>query len=377
MKKFYKFLTVMLVLLTLVGCGSKKLNSKRSKGYKFDFVDFINITVYGDDGNGYIEITPKDITVNDFDDEQDYINVKHDLDELNLEYRYGQNKSTGIKLSKVQRLRNGDVVTISVSSRVKLKSDMNTGAYEYLVGGLTQAQAIDLFSPDLVTFFMNDDKQVLYHIKENKALPDSLLENLVYEIKYTGAPEVDKTVLSVTATMNETYLLDSGYIALENYLAKHNLRAELETETVLKNYVSPVEFSSSNQTAIEKALYKKLLEVEPDLYKVCNIQQLERQKISEPYTYYVVYYNNTNENREYYRRRFSMVFVDGDCFVYMLDSREYTDEEYARKTYDGAEIVLNFMMGDEIQEEPVDENVEIDEYVELEDTGTETVSENQ
>ena len=344
-----KLVILAVSLFMLVGCAGKpEANKKRGTDYEFDFVDYIEITEYGENGSGYIEVIPRDISLEDFYSEEDYIKVKHDLDNMNLVFQNGRYESTALKISKTEELSNGDVITLKIGMKPEnLQSDINIEDYEYQVMGLKESQPIDLFGSDLVTFFVTTEGNVWYHVKDNKNLPEELIKNIKYTIRYDGEAELNKSILQVEADMDETFLKESGYYSLPVFLAKHDLKADLSSEKVLVNLVEPIEFSSATSSAVETELYDAIGAEETDLSKVCNIQQLERQKVAEPYTYYITYYNTVGGEREYFRRAVILLGVDGEYVVYKLGGRESTQEQYTKSAYDNAEILLDFMMGDE------------------------------
>ena len=361
MKKLFKALIVLTLMITVTGCGKREPNSRRRDNYTFDFVDYIDIIAYGESGDGYIEIRTKDISVKDFSSEEDYINVKSDLDTLNLNYLQGRNQPSGSSLivSKSTGLSNGDMIQIGIKSRKELKSDMNTETYDYVVENLQESTPIDLFDSKFVTFYAREDGKFGFHIKDDMNLPAELISNLRYSITTDDKLEVDKTIMHITAGMDEEFLKTNEYYNINVFLAKHNLKSEIEADKVLQYITSPIEIGSANSSMIEASLNKEIYKYETSLAKVCNLQQLSRQKVSEPYSYIVVYYNDNLGQREYWRRMVNIVLVDDEYIVNNVGAREATTEEYATKAFDSSEMLLNFMMGDEIPvEEPTPEPTE-------------------
>ena len=108
---------VMISMLMLSGCKRKKIpNENRGTNYKYDFMDFVDVTTFGEDGDGYIEIKTKDIDVKDFENEEEYVNVKLDLDNMDLNYNPALTANNGvIKLSKTEKLVNGEVIKIRIN----------------------------------------------------------------------------------------------------------------------------------------------------------------------------------------------------------------------------------------------------------------------
>ena len=85
-RKIFAVFLILTGTMGLSGClrqqKRKEPNEGRGTDYAYDFVDFINITTYGDNGDGYIEITQKYIDVYDFANEKDYSAVKKDLEAM-------------------------------------------------------------------------------------------------------------------------------------------------------------------------------------------------------------------------------------------------------------------------------------------------------
>ena len=339
MKKFLIF--IFSVALLLSGCGrSKEPNAKRGTKYEFDIVDFIEIETFGQDGNGYIEVTPKEITAQDFYSDEEYIKVKKDLDAINPYCIPGSNST--IQMSKYNGLSNGEIVVMTFKHSGELSSDMNIEPYEYVVNDLTPAEELDLFSEEAVTFFATEKGQ-LYAKTKKGYLPDELVNNLNYIISTNDALEANKSVLSIEATMNSKFLEENKYYDMGVYLAKNGYTAKLNAERVLKLVVSPDDISTLNSTSVENALYEALYELEGDnLLKVNCVQQTARQETNEPYTYLVIYCIDNDGTTEYMRRNVEIYNVEGEVAIENIGRVEKSSEENAKTPYEESKMIYSY-----------------------------------
>lgn len=358
MKTIIKTLICIITALSCISCRKTYApNERRGTNYTYDFMDFIDITVYGQDGSGIMEISPVDIELHDFETEDEYIRVKKDLSLINAHLVQGQSSDTKLKVSRSTGLSNGDVVRISVGlKKSELNSDMNIEPYEYVIDGLHDLEPIDLFAEDFVSFYATEDGSVYAHIKDPKRYPEELTDNLRYKISVTDGVEPGRSVLSITASMNEQYLKDSGYGTMDVFMIKHGFTAETANDRVLEKLVHPIDFSASSSIAVERALYKAIYEYEgDDLVKICNLQQTPRQKVSEPYCYMVVFSVDEDGAQRFFRRQIKMVYVDGEYVVIESGERESISEEYVHKPFTESNMIMNFTMETWEEPEPAEE----------------------
>ena len=357
LKNIIKILICIITALSCVSCRRTYApNERRGTNYTYDFMDFIDITVYGQDGSGIMEISPVDIELHDFETEDEYIRVKKDLSLINARLVQGQSSDTKIKVSRSTGLSNGDVVRISVGlKKSELNSDMNIEPYEYVIDGLHDLAPIDLFAEDFVSFYATEDGSLYAHIKDPKRYPEELTGNLRYRISVTDGVEPGRSVLSITVGMNEQYLKDSGYGTMDVFMIKHGFAAETTNDRVLEKLVHPIDFNASSSFAVERALYNAIYEYEGDnLVKICNLQQTPRQKVSEPYCYMVVFSVDEDGTQRYFRRQIKMVYVDSEYVVIESGERESISEEYVYKPFTEANMIMNFTMEtwDDTDEQP-------------------------
>lgn len=330
--------------VTAAGCQQRgrEPNEGRGSDYTYDFIDYLDITVYGQNGLGYLEIRPKNITVSNFSSETDYIKVKHDLEDYNFYYIQGMRTPSSFTISQTTKLSNGDVVTITPKKK-EIRSDMNIEAYDYVVEGLGDASVIDLFSSDLITIYALKDGTYGVYMNNNPQYSQELRDHLIYTVDTKDDPIPGQAVVHVKADLDEDFLKQQDCANITIYLAKHDQRASTETEKVLNQLIEPIDMSTANSGAIEAELYRELYKNDEYLAKICNIQQLERQRSSEPYTYTVVYYDSKDGVRTYYRKDVKIVAVDGNYQILSVTNGTKTEEAYATAPYDGATILIDYM----------------------------------
>ena len=366
---------VMISMLMLSGCKRKKIpNENRGTNYKYDFMDFVDVTTFGEDGDGYIEIKTKDIDVKDFENEEEYVNVKLDLDNMDLNYNPALTANNGvIKLSKTEKLVNGEVIKIRINyKKENLKSDMNIETYDYVINGLSEAEEIDLFGENIVTFFGTEDGMLYYHLKPNNYYPQEMFDHLKYKIKTSEKLEVGKTILSITAELDDDFLKTEGYYSTKMWMKKNGYKGETETSKVLGVIVPPMEFGAVGTIKMEAALYDAIYTEEGDnLIKVCNVQKMPRQRTTDLYEYTVVYYNVENDMYTFYNRTVKMVQIDGDYQVLELGRRNSTQDLFVYAPYAESDMLVSFMPDPATreQEETVEETPEpVEEYIEEQPT---------
>ena len=97
MKTIIKTLICIITALSCISCRKTYApNERRGTNYTYDFID---ITVYGQDGFGIMEISPVDIELHDFETEDEYIRVKKNLSLINARLVQGQSSDTKLKVS--------------------------------------------------------------------------------------------------------------------------------------------------------------------------------------------------------------------------------------------------------------------------------------
>ncbi len=359
-----KLLTLSLVIFSLtllVGCNA---NQGRGTNYKYDFKDFIDINIFGAEGQAYIQITPKEISVNDFSSEEEYIKVKKVIDALNLYYIPGSNTSAGISVSKGSNISSGDMIIISLNSNLLNNEkaslaesiNLNIEDYDYVVETLPELNTLDLFSSDVVNFYGLSTDEVAYIInKDNPDLSDELKENLMYKITPSSTPlKEGQTILTLQVGLDENLIKSGNYYNLNIYFAKQNLSVQYSTEKVLNKIIHPIDYenlSSSTLENIRKSLYKYIKEnIDFNTESISNIQQFKSQEENEPYNYYVIYTTLDGENTQrVYRVQMKMLLDDSLNILSCGDSENIMDT-YLTANYNNATRVADFNTYEEIEE---------------------------
>lgn len=372
MKRLITGIMTVVMLMSVTGCLREQpkdktstdyvINEKRTTdGYKYDWIDFVEISVYGADGKAYVQVTPKEITADDFDSDADYIAIKSALDSLNLSYvANGSNTNSKLSVTPDSNLSSGDVVTLSIKQTVDSSLSLNTQEYEFRVPTLSEANTMDLFGENNVIFYgLEGTDEFKYMIADNSMFTDAMKNNLVYTIKSdTSTAEVGKTVLTVSAELSGSFLKEAGFPTTEQYLSMLGYKADsYSTQIVLRNMAKPVNYATVLKEKIINALYDAVYSAEvssdgkSDLNTICNVQQFDKDA-NDPYTQYVIYQDVSSDGTiRYYRRTFRAAYLGDKVIILSLNNSENASEEYAASAYTGAQIVLDNAI---VEEAPVE-----------------------
>lgn len=371
-KRILKYLACgVLILSTLSGCRLKStkkidksdaeyvINSNRTtEGYTYDWIDFMNISVYGSDGVAYIEVTPKELKASDFQSDADYIAMKSELDKLNLSYKAGSNNSASkLTVTPDSNLKAGDVVTFALTTTVDASLNMNTQEYEFRIPTLNQSSILDLFNEDDVIFYgLEGTDEVYYQFTKNTSFTDELQKNLIYTIKLDGEVEADKTILDISASLDNSFLKDGGYTSFAMYLSKFGYEVEsYSTQKVLHNVAAPIDYSTVRTDKVISALFEKIEKAEislkgsSTLNQIASVQKL--YKDSDEYTYYVIYQDMDSEgNVKFLRRQFRGAYLNDEVVILSLYNEEQSAERYATEAYDNGEVMISSFVSDSVEE---------------------------
>lgn len=309
-----RFLALMMAAAcVLCGCRSArdviKNNMDRHKGYKYDFIDYIDISVIGVDGHGYLYITPKTITVDQFESEDEFMAVKKDLDAMKLHYTPEKKDGTKLVISKSTELSNSEKISIAVSYKQEsLNSDMNITPYAYTVEGLVSADdsaVVDLFAPENVVFFGTDNNDVFYEKRSDSPIADILIP-VEFDIDTSDQQLVlNNTIVTAKAQLNKKM---EGMEDIDVFLhfAKNNKLLSTDTkEFVLADIVHPVDFDvltdedfSNMEQSLKNAISNRIAKGNITIY---SIQRSNRNTDGKnvSYEYTVTFSAGTAEAREY------------------------------------------------------------------------------
>lgn len=379
-RKIAKYLVcAVLAVSTLTGCRLKNtkkidksdpeyvINSTRTtEGYAYDWIDFMNISVYGSDGVAYIEVTPKELKASDFQNDEDYIAMKSALDKLNLSYKAGSNNSASkLSVTPDSNLKAGDVVTFALTTTVDASLNMNTQEYEFRIPTLNESSTIDLFSEDDVVFYgLQGTTEVYYQFTKNTSFTDELQKNLIYTIKTDGEVEADKTILDISADLDKTFLKDGGYTSFAMYLSKFGYEVDdYSTQKVLHNIATPIDFNTVRTDKVISALFEKIEKAEisvkgsSTLNQIASVQKL--YKDTDEYTYYVVYQDMDSEgNEKFLRRQFRGAYLNDEVIILSLYNEEQSAERYATEAYDNGEVMISSFVSESAEEAEATEATE-------------------
>lgn len=369
MSRFIKKTILALILavstISSTGCamvqdflgGGEKLNKERGDGYKYDFVQFLSVKLYGSNGNGFLEVTPKEIKVSDFESEQEYIAVKKVLSELNLVLDPTNSKSSKFFTATPSKgLSNGDIVTFGFNESYTGNAgglSFNLEPYEFQIQGLPDPVQLDLFSPDTVTFVGLDDGTTnLYPIKKyGNEVSDEILDNLEYLVTTDESSlQAEKTIIncSVDVLPQKDENGRPTNESLEVYLGKKGyVVASEKAEKVLMEIAKPLTFSTEKTSKINRVLFKTFKAIDETLINIGTVQQLSvTQSGYSPYDYIVTYYADAPEDSEstdpiVKRAAVKMAESDtaGIAVLSVTSNPSRTDSSYGYSAYNGMTLM--------------------------------------
>lgn len=393
-KKLLTILTCVLAVFSLTGCvglrSSKTSTEKKQDAdyvinenrqeersqYTYDWVDYLNINVYGTDGSAYLQITPRtdELKSTDFSSDDDFLAIRTALNSMNLTYLGDgtdtTNQSSNISVDWSYNLSSGNVITISLNSS-SFPETVYTGDYEYRVGTLKETQTLDLFSEENVLFYALDGLNEVYYIyPEHSEFRDveGLIDNIYYDVIPDSNEIVkDQTILDIEIQRDKNFTQNTGYSSLTMYLATVGYKFdEYKTQMVLHNVANQVDFS--NAMLAKKTvdlLFDKIVSLEGEsgdgegafISTICSIQKLNKDS-DDPYKYYVVYRDTSGEGSvNYYRRTVRFANLDGNVIIISMGAQEKSSEDFANNAYTDGEIVyINTVVEtlEENNEEPVE-----------------------
>lgn len=384
MKKFFLTLCVLLLCsLCLTACSSDEedgtLNSGRGTDYQYDFLQLIDIKLYGSEGAGFIEVSPKDLSVDDFDSESEYIAVMRAVESLGLYVGPDSTKTTYLTVSPNGGLSNGDVVTLSIEGFDGTISGitLNLESYSFVVSGLGTATVVDLFDSSIVTFFgLEGTTEVYYQINDGSSLSSEILDNLVYTVSTTATSlEEGKTILDVTATLDETFLTTGDDPAYTTYVyfGRRGMLASQTSEKVLMTVISPIDFDEVDSEALMESLISYLnsqtitLSGQEVIFKSLGTlqQYYESSNSYNPYTYTITFTVEVEGEERCLSVDLKIVELDGEYLILERSGNYKTaTSAYCSSAFTEMTMIINFnsivTIGEEVEvneEDLIEEDV--------------------
>lgn len=289
-------------VMCLTGCRRSERPSaeNRYKDHKYDFADYMEVYTVGVDGNGFLYIEPKDITRDMFENDDEFIKVKKDLDEIDLYYTPTDTKgSRYLALSKTENLSNGDVIDIGIAYNERdLRSDMNISTYPYTVTGLKDASEdvyIDPFDEEFVLFYGTEDEGNLYSME----IPENRLTDVLEPLVYDVSTDEYKILENGTLIDVELKRRNSNDKNVSNnlmlYFAKNGYVLEKTYDELILSYVArPIDFENLSDTeyeTLEQALKNAVASyLEKGNIKIFSIQRNgDYEEDERPYSYVITY----------------------------------------------------------------------------------------
>ena len=360
----------MAALLLPSACSKdESLNADRGTDYAYDFTQLVDVTLYGSEGNGFVEIKPKDLSVEDFPSESDYISVRRAMDSLGLYVGPDTSIATYLTVEPNEGLSNGDIITISVRSGWQNpvpNLSLNTEPYQVEIVGLQEPNVLNLFDESSVEFYGLSGTTSVYAYKKNGGIvPATILEPLNYQITTTDSTlETGRTILEIQAELDEDFLMegDDPAFTSDRYFGRMGVSAELTGEKVLTTVVSPIETNTIDRADFGSAIIDWLNRQEIvignndtpfTVEAISNIQQNNGTSGSfDPYTYTVIFYGNVNGEKQYVSVDLRIVELHNQYII--AESRsQYSvlSEEVALTPRQNSTIIINY-------ENQIEENIE-------------------
>ena len=324
MRKNKLLIVVATVLLALTGCRGRNdvgTNTDRYRKHKYDFADYIDINTIGINGHGYIYVDTKEITRDMFENDDEFMKVKKDLENMDLRYApNSRNNSDTLVISKTEGLSNDEIVSISIRyKRDKLLSDMNTEKYAYVVHDLpdeSEDVSVDMFSEDIVKIYGTEENELFYYVKPDNKVYDLMLP-LTYKLQTNDEKLVENgTIVSASLVKKNSYddEIDDDLVL---YFAKNGyVIPGTETELILDKVAKPIDpetLTDENYAEIEQQLKNAIAtKIEKGNIVIYSLQQSQKA-IDEGKLYeYVVTYSNVKNGETVYGQCFPSIHQIGE-----------------------------------------------------------------
>lgn len=343
MKKFFIVLATLLVVLT--GCKKEEIK------YDYDYTNYLDINFLGSNGYGILQVSEKDISLNDFKTEADYIEFKKLLPSI----------LSNIYISQQTGLKNGDVVELGVNETFAYTGNLSIdfGKKSITVSGLPEPRSLDLFSSDVTVFYgLDGTTEVYYYFPETSPLNEEAKEHLSFSITLDDAKvQKDKTILTIATSVDE-YITEQNslFTSASNYLVTKGFLPRTEGESTLKKVVKDSDFTSMNPSEVKKQLESKMDFEIGDEYLLDQI--LTVQKYGD-YQYYVVANFLKGESEIAQRYRIKVASVDGRIEIISCskDGSAKKDDMYKNTelTFDFRPVEVEAVEEIETTEETIEE----------------------
>lgn len=395
MKILKKIIVSLVSLLIFTGCTSTDINKERGTEYKYDFVDLMDVKLYGSEGYGFIEVRPKDISMNDpmFESEEEYIAVRKALDQLGLYVGPDKKVSSYLEVTPNSNLKNGDMVTFSFKSG--FNGDLgglsiNLEPYNWIIqdsegnGLLKEPKKFDLFNSDSVMFYGLKGTNLTYAKKLGaNSIPEDVLNNIEYTSTVgTNEMEAGKTVIKVQAKLNDEFLTqgDNPAFDTQTYFGRMGYLVDLESEKVLQNIAEPIDVQNLTLDQKNKLtalildyLNTQEITINNKTYTVDMIATLQQYNSAngsyDPYNFYVTFMGKYGNERTCIMTTLKIATLNG---VYIIPERlgnfQSAGDSYCYNPMTSMNMIINnnVPMIDETNQENLDTQ-----------TNTETDSDNE
>lgn len=379
MRKTLKLTFVAALLL----CIFTPLMGCRKHEYEYKLQDFLEISFFGENGNGYIEIHPKEPTKEELllEDDEKYEAVVNDVLQYNLNYvSLNANKMSALKIDKETELSNGDTVEIStLLKKNNFNIDIDLNSFTVEVAGLENSlQELDLFGENCVLFYGDPETNKISCSIVYPSVEDLKLERENKEYNPFSFPgsyfKYNVTVYDAielgSSFRAEAYLTDDtiekyGYQAVETFLASNGYKAkEIVKDMVLENIQTPVipedkgdGVDEETKTKIKTAIGDALTNTSAggieytDGYPYTDIVAFRKQSGVDN-SYFVYYYYESSQAVSYYEMAMYIYCSNGEYTAKKGEYMRYVTLQQVQKYLDQCTILSDNMpqSGDKYEE---------------------------
>ena len=337
-------LTAMLIS-PLAGCHKHE--------YEYQLSDLCEISFIGEDGSGYIEIRPKDLSDMPLktEDGEKYTTLLADIERANLNYvSLNANNGTGVTVSKDLELSNGEEVTIGFRHKSKeFKCDIGAEPVTLEVSGLKPLQEVDLFSEKYITFTGNPETNKIAWTmttqdgnEEEAKEEDTLGYYFDYSILAQDAVEKGSS-FTAAATLNEDAVRLYGYEDGNVFLASKGfkcdgLQKELALERIQETIVVDDPRVEVDKEGIKSAIGTAMKNYGQGAINYTDIVALRPHPGVEN-SFFVYYYIDDGEYVDYFETAVYIYLTDGQFSAEMGNySRPVTYEQVIKYLEKGTQL---------------------------------------
>lgn len=347
------------------------------KTYDIQLSDCLDISVFGENGSGYIEVHRKEMSPADFEHEGQYEALSKNLDRLNTDYIPGETSNRGgIIFSKLDGISNDDEITVKfqISKNFKWEDiEVGTDPYTFTVSGLKdELKTIDLFDEEHVRFVGNPDANDIAALVQSDNSGDFDKSNY---FKYTivSKDSVEQgSKFTAMISMTETAKNLFGYSDVNVFLAKNGYKIDsLTKELTLDTIQNGIDAGGNSEASFDTqkmkdAIGKAMNEYGQGPIGYTDIVAIRPQPGVEN-GFFVYYYLDDGSYVDYFEKSFLIYDIDGSYEAEVGNYSRYVTYAQVMKYLDKCVRLSENMPSDEDNPKPGDSAEDTSEEAPAED----------